>query len=60
MTCVGRFTSRPFGPGRDAVPYCSALTFVRFQDTGVLPSGEDADTALRDLRREGLAEDFEL
>lgn len=60
VTCVGRFTSRPVGPDRDAVSYYSALTLVWFQDTPVLPSEEDTDTALRDLRWEELAEDFEI
>ncbi|MFF7588126.1 hypothetical protein ACFZCK_11660 [Kitasatospora purpeofusca] len=60
VTCVGRFTSRPVGPGRDAVSYYSALTLVWFQDTPVLPTEEDTGTALRDLRWEDLAEDFEF
>ncbi len=60
VTCVGRFISPPVDPARDAVSYYSALTLVWFQDTPVLPSEEDADTALRDLRWEDLAEDFEI
>ncbi|WP_405008068.1 hypothetical protein OHV13_31885 [Kitasatospora purpeofusca] len=60
VTCVGRFTSRPVDPDRDAVSYYSALTLVWFQDTPVLPTEEDTDTALRDLRWEDLAEDFEI
>ncbi|MFD8693256.1 hypothetical protein [Kitasatospora purpeofusca] len=60
VTCVGRFTSRPVDPGRDAVSYYSALTVVWFQDAPVLPTEEDGGTALGDLRWEDLAEDFEI
>ncbi|MFF3327830.1 hypothetical protein [Streptomyces sp. NPDC002889] len=60
VTCVGSFTSQPIDPERDSGLHHSALTVVWFQETPGIPSGEDADHALRSIFWDNLARDSEL
>ncbi|MFJ4778677.1 hypothetical protein [Streptomyces sp. NPDC088762] len=60
VACIGVFQSTAVAPELDPVLYRSALAVVWFQPTSDIPSGEDADPALRDIRWEELARDYEL
>ncbi|MFE6197281.1 hypothetical protein [Streptomyces sp. NPDC057838] len=57
VACLGTFQSTALDPGRDPVTYRSRLVVVWFQATTRLPSGCDAEPALRDLDWAGLARD---
>ncbi|MFD9240348.1 hypothetical protein ACFV0D_00105 [Streptomyces sp. NPDC059556] len=58
--CIGVFGSTAVAPELDPVPHRSALIVVWFQPTPDVPSGEDADPALRSIHWEELAQDYEL
>ncbi|GAA4931370.1 hypothetical protein HD597_005012 [Nonomuraea thailandensis] len=60
VACAGAFRSTAISPVHDPVLYRSSLTVVWFQPTTDVPSGDDADHVLRDLRWEELAQDYEL
>ena len=60
VTCIGVFGSTAVTPGLDPVLHRSALVVAWFQAAPDVPSGEDADRALRSIRWEELAEDYEL
>lgn len=60
VACIGTFRSTAIAPGHDPVLYRSALTVVWFQPTPDVPTGDAADLALRDIRWEELAQDYEL
>ncbi|MFJ8691917.1 hypothetical protein [Streptomyces roseolilacinus] len=60
VACVGVFRSAAVAPELDPVLRRSALTVVWFQPVPDVPSGEDADPALRSMRWEDLARDDEL
>jgi hypothetical protein len=60
VTCVGSFRSEALDPARDRALYRSRLTVVWFQPTPHVPSGCDAEPALRDVVWEHLAGDEEL
>lgn len=60
VTCVGSFRSEALHPARDRALYRSRLTVVWFQPTSCVPSGRDAEPALRDVSWEHLAADEEL
>ncbi|MDT0547756.1 hypothetical protein [Streptomyces lonegramiae] len=60
VACIGTFRSTAIAPGHDRVLYRSALTVVWFQPTPDVPTGDAADLALRDIRWEELAQDYEL
>jgi hypothetical protein len=60
VACVGAFYSTALDPEHDPVLYRSALTVVWFQPAPNVPSSNGADTALRDICWEELAEDYEL
>ncbi|MEU2711348.1 hypothetical protein [Streptomyces sp. NPDC007205] len=60
VACVGVFRSTAVAPELDPVLHRSALTVVWFQPIPDVPSGEDADLALRSIRWEELAQDYEL
>lgn len=60
VTCIGAFRSTAVAPELDQVLHRSALTVVWFQSVPDVPSGEDADLALRSIRWEELAQDHEL
>ncbi|MFF5922588.1 hypothetical protein ACFY8C_30275 [Streptomyces flavochromogenes] len=60
VACIGSFRSAVVAPELDPVLHRSALTVVWFQPTPDIPSREDADLALRDIRWEDLAQDYEL
>ncbi|MFI8188384.1 hypothetical protein ACIF8T_06215 [Streptomyces sp. NPDC085946] len=60
VACVGGFHSTALDPARDPVLYRSRLTVVWFQQAPRLPSGRDAEPALRELPWESLARDQEL
>lgn len=60
VACVGLFRSTAIDPGHDPVLYRSLLALAWFQPAPAVPSGEDADAGLREVRWEELAEDFEL
>jgi hypothetical protein len=57
VACVGTFQSAALDPARDPVAYRSRLTVLWFQTTPRLPSGCDAEAALRDLDWARLARD---
>ncbi|MDT0389281.1 hypothetical protein [Streptomyces dubilierae] len=57
VACLGTFRSTALDPGRDPVTYRSHLVVVWFQATTRLPSGCDAEPALRDLDWTALARD---
>ncbi|MFF5518467.1 hypothetical protein [Streptomyces coeruleorubidus] len=57
VACVGTFHSTALDPARDPVAYRSRLTVLWFQTTPRLPSGCDAEPALRELDWAGLARD---
>ncbi|MEU0400696.1 hypothetical protein ABZ318_10645 [Streptomyces sp. NPDC006197] len=54
--CVGAFDSAALDPAMDG----SALVVAWFQPLPEVPAGEDADLALRSIRWEELAQDYEL
>jgi hypothetical protein len=56
VACVGVFDSAALDPAMDR----SALIVAWFQPVPDVPSGEDADLALRSIRWEELAQDYEL
>lgn len=60
VTCVGSFRSEALDPAHDRALYRSRLTVIWFQPTSCLPSGHDAEPALRDLPWDRLATDEEL
>ncbi|MEV6156979.1 hypothetical protein AB0L53_42230 [Nonomuraea sp. NPDC052129] len=60
VVCIGAFRSTAVAPDHDPVLYRSALTVVWFQPTPDVPSGDSADLALRNIRWEELAQDYEL
>ncbi|MGW8955734.1 hypothetical protein [Streptomyces sp. NPDC055709] len=60
VACLGAFRSTAVAPELDPVLHRSALTVVWFQAGLDVPSGEDTDLALRSIRWEELAEDYEL
>ncbi|CAM5273986.1 hypothetical protein GCM10010329_46090 [Streptomyces spiroverticillatus] len=60
VTCVGLFRSDAVEADHHPVGYRSALVVGWFQATADLPSGEDADAALRSIPWEQLAQDYEL
>ncbi|MFI6009278.1 hypothetical protein ACIBAG_10665 [Streptomyces sp. NPDC051243] len=60
VACVGDFHSTPLDRDLDPVLYRSALTIIWFQPTPYVPSGCDAEEALREVPWEELARDYEL
>ncbi|KUL43876.1 hypothetical protein [Streptomyces regalis] len=60
VACVGAFHSTALDRDHDPVLYRSALTIIWFQPTARVPSGCDAEEALRQVEWEGLARDHEL
>ncbi|TDD51303.1 hypothetical protein E1286_10605 [Nonomuraea terrae] len=60
VACIGAFRSTAVASDHDPVLYRSALTIVWFQPTPDVPSGHGADLALRNIRWEELAQDYEL
>ncbi|MEU9953642.1 hypothetical protein [Streptomyces sp. NPDC047939] len=60
VACTGTFRSAAIAPELAQVVHRSALTVVWFQTALDVPSGEDADLALRSIRWEELARDHEL
>ncbi|MEV7391634.1 hypothetical protein [Streptomyces sp. NPDC091215] len=60
VTCIGLFRSTAVAPELDPVLHRSALAVVWYQSVPDVPSGEDADPALRGIRWEELAQDHEL
>ncbi|MEU1849226.1 hypothetical protein ABZ499_08055 [Streptomyces sp. NPDC019990] len=57
VACLGTFHSTALDPVHDPVLYRSRLTVVWFQSSPSLPSGSDAEPALRDLDWSRLARD---
>ncbi|MGV9270242.1 hypothetical protein ACWDRR_36995 [Kitasatospora sp. NPDC003701] len=55
VACIGVFDSAALDPAMDG----SALVVAWFQSAPDVPSGEDADLALRSIRWEELAQDYE-
>ncbi|MFB7952924.1 MULTISPECIES: hypothetical protein [unclassified Streptomyces] len=60
VACIGTFRSTAVAPELDPVLHRSALAVVWFQSVSTVPSGEDADLALRGIHWEELAQDHEL
>jgi hypothetical protein len=60
VACVGVFGSTTVDPELDAVLHRSVLVVAWFQATPDVPSGENADLALRSIRWDELAQDYEL
>jgi len=60
VACVGAFHSTALDPAHDPVLHRSILTIIWFQRTTRVPSGCDAEEALREVDWEGLARDYEL
>ncbi|MFB7233867.1 hypothetical protein ACFCXK_03705 [Streptomyces sp. NPDC056269] len=60
VSCIGVFGATAVAPELDPVLHRSGLTVAWFQPTSVVPSGEDADGALRSIHWEELAQDYEL
>ncbi|WP_326756803.1 hypothetical protein OIE73_39390 [Streptomyces hirsutus] len=60
VACIGAFRSTAVAPELDPVLHRSALTVVWFQTVVDVPSGEDADSALRSIHWDELAQDYEL
>ena len=58
--CIGVFSSTTIDPELDAVLHRSALVVAWFQAGPDVPSGEDADLALRSIGWEALAQDHEV
>ncbi|GGY29818.1 hypothetical protein [Streptomyces djakartensis] len=57
VACLGTFHSTALDPVHDPVLYRSRLAVLWFQSTPRLPSGCDAESALRDLDWAALARD---
>lgn len=60
VACIGVFHSVAVAAGLDPVLHRSALTVVWFQPAPAVPSGEDADPALRIIHWDELAQDYEV
>ncbi|MFE0173192.1 hypothetical protein ACFWZ2_12795 [Streptomyces sp. NPDC059002] len=60
VACTGLFRSTAVAPELDPVLHRSALVVVWFQPVADVPSGEDADPALRSIRWDELSQDDEL
>ncbi|MFF0383252.1 hypothetical protein [Streptomyces sp. NPDC004286] len=60
VACIGAFRSTVVASELAPVLHRSALTVIWFQTGLDVPSGEDADSALRGIRWEELAQDYEL
>ncbi|MEU2246997.1 hypothetical protein [Streptomyces sp. NPDC019224] len=60
VACTGLFRSTAVAPALDPVLHRSALAVIWFQSALDVPSGEDAEPALLDLRWDELAQDHEL
>lgn len=60
VACVGAFHSTVIAPDGDPVLRRSVLTVAWFQHGPAVPSGEDADPALRDIAWDDLALDEDL
>lgn len=60
VACLGSFRSEALGPSHDRALYRSRLTVAWFQPTTRVPSGCDAEPALRHVCWEELARDEEL
>ncbi|MCL8014629.1 hypothetical protein [Streptomyces sp. AS02] len=60
VACVGAFRSTALDRDHDPVLHRSALTIIWFQPTPYVPSGCDAEEALREVPWEELARDYEL
>ncbi|MFJ1972759.1 hypothetical protein ACIO93_29225 [Streptomyces sp. NPDC087903] len=60
VACVGAFRSTALDPAHDPDLYRSALTVVWFQPTPQIPTDCAAETPLRELPWEQLAQDYEL
>ncbi|MDX2394902.1 MULTISPECIES: hypothetical protein [unclassified Streptomyces] len=60
VACIGVFGSTAISPELDPVLHRSVLTVAWFQAVPEVPSGEDADLALRGIRWAELARDHEL
>lgn len=60
VACIGAFRSTAVAAELAPGPHRSALTVVWFQTGLDVPSGKDADPALRGIRWEELAQDYEL
>lgn len=60
VACIGVFGSTAVSPELDPVLNRSAPAVAWFQPTPDVPSGKDADLALRSIRREEPARDYEL
>jgi hypothetical protein len=60
VACVGTFHSTALDRDHDPLLYRSTLTVIWFQATARVPSGCDAEEALRDLPWEVLARDCEV
>jgi hypothetical protein len=60
VACLGTFHSTALDPAHDPVLYRSGLTVIWFQPTPHVPSGCDAEPALRDIDWAALARDHEL
>ncbi|WP_431788617.1 hypothetical protein HLK56_21400 [Streptomyces sp. G9] len=58
--CIGVFRSTAVDPGLDPVMHRSALVLPWFRDAAVVPSGGDADPALRGIDWDAPALDHEL
>ncbi|MER5597223.1 hypothetical protein [Streptomyces sp. NPDC002265] len=56
VACIGVFDSAALDPAMDG----STLVVAGFQPVPEVPVGEDADLALRGIRWEELAQDYEL
>lgn len=60
VACVGAFRSTALVRDHDPVLHRSALTIIWFQPAPYVPSGCDAEEALREVPWEELARDYEL
>lgn len=60
VACIGAFRSTAVAAELDPVLHRSALTVIWFQTGLDVPSGDDADLALRSIRWAELAQDYEL
>ena len=60
VACIGAFRSTVIAPELDPVLHRSALTVIWFQTGLDVLSGNDSDLALRGIRWEELAQDYEL
>ncbi|WLQ35473.1 hypothetical protein P8A18_19510 [Streptomyces castrisilvae] len=60
VTCIGLLRSTAVAPGLDPALHRSALAVAWLQGTLDVPSGEDAEPALRELHWDELARDYEL